>query len=49
MEYRNVNVKLPVELWRKVGIASSYEGEQKKEWVEKVLREAADKVIKHLN
>ena len=49
MEYKNVNVRLPVDIWRKVGIASSYEGVQKKEWVEKVLREAAEKVIKHLN
>ena len=49
MRYKNVNVVLPVDLWRKVGIASSYEGKTKKDWVEEVLREASEKIIKHLN
>ena len=49
MPIQRVVIDLPVDVWRKVGIASSYEGETKKAWVEKVLREAAEKIIKHLN
>ena len=49
MTYKNVNVTLPVDLWRKVGMASSSEGATKKEWVEKVLREATEKVLERIN
>ena len=49
MTYKNVNVTLPVDLWRKVGMASSSMGKTRKEWVAEVLQKATEKALENIN
>jgi len=49
MPIQRIVIDLPVDVWRKVGIAATYEGKTRKEYVAEVLRSASERIIEKIN